>query len=356
MKKTYIVSILLVLFLVANVNATKNDLALMRVMKKKKLAIKSILKRDLSKRSSTCEIVTCVNEGGKCSDDDDTLYCMNDMECINGACNMPKEGGNCTNDGTCYDTYDSLYCDKSANICHLRKDGGAECSYGNENECKDNFFCNATYKSVTGVCTPNPSKVGDACDSSTKCPTGTTCSNNICVNYPSTLGAECEQSPGCSGGNLYCDETSSTCKEYPGKGEACYNYKCASGLYCNSDKKCAEYPGEGEPCRNGNCADGFYCNDNDECAALPGLGEKCENFDYECAGNMKCAADKNGEYRCYSHNGKKGDECSGYALCEDGFVCDSDTLKCISAECNINDEGCIKLLRLIFNIFYRHYH
>lgn len=360
MKKSTIVSIVLALMLVANASAAKKG---PEEMTKKKVSLKNNFKRGLTKRD-TCDVITCVSEGGQC--DDDTLICMNDIECNGYVCAKPKVGSKCEGYNDCHDDdIDTLYCEESENKCQLRKGKEAKCSYGNSYECKDDYYCNATTESTTGVCIPKPTKAGDPCTGSGQCPYGMICNKNACVNYPSTAGGACVQEVGCNNKELYCDKDTNKCKKYPKKGEECYNGQCAEDLYCNASNKCSDYPDEGEPCYNnyycnsglycnesfvcvtypsegeechqGRCAGGFYCGSENMCNPLPGLGENCTDK-YGCKDGLSCVVKYN-VYKCYEYVGI-GKDCSGnYKSCNYGSLCDPETSKCVYGECS-NDLDC----------------
>lgn len=132
---------------------------------------------------------------------------------------------------------------------------------------------------------------GDACVTSDECADGGTCE----VEYdddgnPEDVDEELAVAEG-------------ECKEPPGEGDACPDYECAEGLYCDGDV-CRRPAGPGDACPDFECVDGYSCQDPDgdfeyTCEELLRIGEPCEG-DSDCASDFcnedaECASEGDDE-------------------------------------------------------------
>lgn len=121
---------------------------------------------------------------------------------------------------------------------------------------------------------------GDACASSNECADGGSCdlsdpdqneelgaNEGECV-APLKAGDDCTNADAECGPDLFCNGT--TCQKLPGKRDACPDFVCQDGLFCNATGECEDQKDDGDDCDS---------------------SEECESFDCEegvCGGDEIC--------------------------------------------------------------------
>lgn len=168
-------------------------------------------------------------------------------------------------------------------------------------------------------------KLGEAC-AYTVDPAGT-------PGLPMLL--ECDDTDG----TLYCDPTTSTCKQLPGAGEPCLSPPPPGVQHsCNPDPMlhlaCRTMPGmttgvcmgpakQGEDCTNTPCDTGLFCDGSmspSTCQPLPTLGQSCQTS-FQCAMPYFCNFSKT-PYTC-DQPAQLGEPCSNGTTCDVNLYCDT---------------------------------
>ena len=153
--------------------------------------------------------------------------------------------------------------DKIQGCLDARREAKDECDL--EAFLEENDDCNEQFVGVV--------EDGDTCISSSECAEGGTC--EIETNDegdPRDVDEELAVGEG-------------ECVEPPGEGDACPDYVCAEGLFCDGET-CRRLPGEGDPCPEFICAEGLGCADPNgdfeyTCEELLANGQSCTD-DGEC--------------------------------------------------------------------------
>lgn len=322
MKKTSLTLVVLTLIVVV-AHAAADRVQITKRRNARNLLMRDVLPRAESGELEACIAFTCSEKGETCSNEDNnTRYCKDSMNCIDGLCETYRDGTQCYN-FSCPTEDNTLYCNASYGKCQVRKGEGESCGLY-EDECREGFFCNET-QVVPRVCLPNPTRINDPCPTPTPtdlCPTGSVCSGGICKSYPTSLGAACYPEVGCNSSALDC--RNDTCRELPKRGEECPNGRCAPGLYCrNFDKLCYDLPGKDELCGNEEyCAEGLHCNKFNRCIPPSGVGGECVS-DEGCKDNLYCL----GSQKCSKTLPGNNDECRPVEpLCAAGLYCNVDNI------------------------------
>jgi hypothetical protein len=125
-----------------------------------------------------------------------------------------------------------------------------------------------------------------------------------------------------------------------GAGTGClFDFECAANLYCGADRKCRAYLTLGENCENGTCGSGLFCGPDETtyemiCQTLRAIGESCDYGSY-CQSELYC--DEDLEEPVCSAKKSIGESCDSDWVCETGNclpgVCENDpTETCLSSE------------------------
>jgi hypothetical protein len=176
---------------------------------------------------------------------------------------------------------------------------GQACIYGAE--------CQSSHCLVAGngcgSC-QNMALPGGACDATTACPEGQTCSAGTCSTPPAPVypkaGEACKPGDACDT-SLYCQTSApggaSVCVPLVAENSPCDTFfSCAQGLYCSSSHQCRRLPSSGEACAmnvsgNATCGDGLRCF-SQQCLPPGKEGDSCDGrvggFTTQCAPGLQC--------------------------------------------------------------------
>ena len=229
-------------------------------------------------------------------------------------------------------------------------DVGAQCQSG---ACSTNFSFGYDY--TCGICV-DLKNTGDACDATSFCQYGSSCTDGACKDGGHPLGAACEAPKGDSNCQqaLYCP--SGTCVSRLHVGDTCGDgvdqwESCERGSVCNASTCklivqgpagaacdgvvtfcdagmfCAEghcrVPvadvGIGGACVGDACVPGLRCKVN-VCAAPAQSGEPCFE-DRECGPGLICPVDLQQDPRCAPPS-QEGEACVSSDACDGGLFCD----------------------------------
>ncbi len=231
--------------------------------------------------------------------------CQFATECVKGAHCVPTgaSGGQgvcvpyqeekeiCNTNADCDPAVANLYCAKQDFQCHLRSPLGGPCAY----------------------------KI-----------------DPVSMMPTTPLLLECDT----TGGNVFCDPTSMTCKSLPAAGEPCLTAPLPPGVssLCGPNLVCDMPNGMGGTCRGpGKAGDDctrvpcdttaqLYCDRTvtpNVCKALPTLGEQCQAASFQCAKPYYCSTAMT-PYVCAAP-AQLGQPCSGSILCDTTLYCDTAT-------------------------------
>ena len=214
---------------------------------------------------------------------------------------------------SCYEQLGSASCDRTDE--KGRMFGGADCAgaikgtVGGGGECALDAECK--------------SRECDVPDCPDACCQGT-CVGDEAPRLPRQLGESCESSNDCASGS-YC--SAAVCAALKPAGSMCIQTgECAYGLGCAGQPRvCKVLPTAGEPCPDGQCRDeGTYCAAPGMICAKVGLpGDACttradcSQF-YSCDATMHC-----------SEGAHEGQACNAMTRCADlGNFCDTTAMIC----------------------------
>lgn len=293
-----------------------------KVDMKKLRKVKDQLKSKIQKREGECAALTCAKIGGACTDD---VECQYPSKCHDGVCRMYSAGDACVYYEGCFN--DSLYCDYIYDVCREYNKLGDKCVYS----CKgvnDELYCNIPEGSSEGTCKLAPQKIGDSCDGTAGCPSGSYCNipdemtTGTCVALPAVVGADCSEIYECDSGKwLYCSDDTLKCVEYPKENEECYNYECNEGLYCDGE--------------------------SNTCKALGDLYDPCES-DSDCKGDLRCGQTNN---LCSKEYPEEGEYCDNYDIyCSNDFMCLDNVCVKKNGTCSDAEEDCKYTYKCLFDI------
>jgi hypothetical protein len=211
-------------------------------------------------------------------------------------------------------------------------DGGA-CK--NSNECVSGScaLTSCTMACCPGTCDPTPpapADIGQSC-ATTSCVDGAFCNASGTCAALLAAGATCQSDNQCAYGTVCAGATALTCMAPPQKaGDACISRSgspdCViEGLYCGAGNKCAAYKDSGATCDPSNpCMFDLACNST--CGALPQIGDACPQF--QCDGGAYCQIDTTtGTATTCAALKADGATCAQSSECDSAF-CDTTTTKC----------------------------
>lgn len=296
-----------------------------------------------------------IKKNGKCQGR--CLQCDNDLECINGFCNVPKKprcdrcqrtneceaGLHCGIDKSgkkkCLELLDTgKPCDKQCIACKQDLICGKNGKCGkpklercetcqSDAECEDGLSCRRGPKGRKR-CSEKVKKDASCGKDCRYCSSGLECRNNKCQPPKADKCEECEENDDCEAG-LTCRKTadgSKKCSLVVSLGDDCKSecHYCTNDLVCGSTGKC-ENP-KAEKCelcqKNSDCEDGLKCharpNEPRKCSIPAKLGGECEKDCYFCTGDLVCGMTG----RCEKPKAKKCEICKKDTDCESGLECE----------------------------------
>jgi hypothetical protein len=232
----------------------------------------------------------------------------------------------------------------------LACDIAAQCQSG---ACSTAF--SYTYDITCGICV-DWKDVGEACDATTLCAHGSSCTDGVCKSWEGALGEACEAPKGSSNcqPDLYCP--GSTCVPRLHVGDACGDTfdqweACPQGslcrdavcqliveghagdacdddvVRCEAEMLCADghcrapvaNVGIGGACDGDVCAPSLRCRSG-VCAVPATAGESCSE-DRECAAGLICPSLLIQSPRCGAPR-TEGQTCESSDACQEGLFCD----------------------------------
>jgi hypothetical protein len=252
---------------------------------------------------------------------------------------------------------------------------GQACVYANE--CVRGARCVSDKAAVgRGVCVPFQQS-SQICNVDTDCdpkvPNLYCAKSDFSCHLRGAQGEKCEYTTDSAGHNptlpmllecqtgLFCDPISSTCRRFPGDGEACLsppppgvasscNPDPTLGLVCDTTSitnKVCRAPGKlNESCLTIACEKDLYCDTTtDTCKALPALDQSCETSGFRCKTPFFCNTAK--VPRVCDEPASVGQDCAQTPCYPDGY-CDTVTRRCkprlpdgtactVSTDCLSND-------------------
>lgn len=255
--------------------------------------------------------------------------------CINGKCeSLPIDGQNCLY-GHCSN---GLICN-SDNICKQPLKTEESCK--TDKDCADTNFC------IDNICTEvDKGYFYKNCTNDSECLYNSSCiisEKRICQplrdENESCTYSEC-------GNELYCDDSTKTCKKLPAEGEECANgIMCSNGYGCDiADNKCKIAPDINQSCLYGMygqtiCKDGLVCVEQ-ICREPPQENEKCglnKIGEPVCSEKLGCFFENNGDNIC-KKKAMSGENCTNDTNCSDTDYCNFEEMKCNSRK--LIDEIC----------------
>lgn len=232
--------------------------------------------------------------------------------------------------------------------CSSSDDGGAAAPGGSAGKAGSGVG-GAAGSGVGGAAGAGGSSVGKACElKEGSCPDGLFCltegksCSGTCQPFPEE-GGSCKDVAVC-GPTMYCAAADHKCTKFLAEGQSgCASDNCASGLFCNPDKKCEKQKPVGAACSEevgGACENGSMCSSLDKdgkdlgaakCVKMPVVGESCENM--ECGDTFTTMC--NAEQVCVALK-KVGEACKDPLDCVPGAnVPPMSSVDCVKNVCAV---------------------
>lgn len=247
-------------------------------------------------------------------------------------CAMARQcqSGHCSSDASCGVCFEvrafGEACDETTGCefgstctdgtCVEQGDGiGAACSV----PAKGDSGCKPSLRCLSGVCTSRGA-IGDSCQSNESCSRAARCVDGSCKAMTTAqAGEDCDEAATCEDGTICADGQCRGPITDVGKGLSCSIDICAAGLACKYDV-CEPAAGAGQACSYLiACTKGLFCDAlaTERCLPLRLEGEPCGEF-ARCVPGFSCYGAP--ENRCHRGEGPNA-PCSTSAECSMELAC-----------------------------------